>query len=57
MICPCGGECREHWVKAGRVVTCNACGRRETFKRRSVAEGETPTALEKLTESESGDGA
>lgn len=59
MHCACGGECREHTTKGGsiRVVTCNACGRRESFERRAVAEGEMPTALEKLTELESGEKA
>ena len=43
MICACGGECREHQVLAGWVVTCNACGRRELFERKRKSEevGET----------------
>lgn len=31
MICPCGGLTRDHETLAGRVYTCNACGRRELF--------------------------
>jgi len=38
MICPCGGQTREHEVHTGRVVTCVACGRRELFPfRRALA--------------------
>lgn len=51
VICACGGMTREHDVIDGRVVTCNACGRRELFqpRARTVPEGFSKGFKEKGT--------
>jgi hypothetical protein len=33
MICPCGGQCAEHGVLAGKAIKCKACGRYEVVEK------------------------
>lgn len=50
MICPCGGMTRDHETIAGRVYTCNFCGRRELFPWKTQDEADARRRRAQLNE-------